>query len=67
MVGGYCKKMYTTARANEDVNENIYLVRVQKFLDETDEKYCHLVPIIDTSLFLRKVYFGITRVSVGKT
>ena len=57
LVEGYCKKVYTTGRPITDVNGNVHLVRAQEFNEETDEKYFHWVPIIDTYLFFRKVCF----------
>ena len=57
LVGGYCKKFYIRDRVNAEV---------QKFHEGSDEKYFKWVSIIDASLFLRKVYFGSRRMSVGK-
>ena len=56
--------MYTTDRANADVNENVHIMKVQQFHEETDEKYFHWAPIINTNIFLRQLYFRSTRVSV---
>ena len=67
LVGGYCKKVYTTDKAKTDVNENFHLVRVWQFHEENDDKYFHWVPIIDTFLFWEKFILEVVKLVWVKT